>query len=466
MPGAVVTIIGGGFCGVMSAVHLLTCGVSLLRKVVLIEKQPRLGRGVAYGTDDDSHLLNVPVGRMSAFTADPDHFLNYLRARRHEYERDDFVPRKLYGCYLESLLNQAVIAAAPWVEFVRIHDRATDVRQLPGQRLIVTLASGDAISADRVIVACGNLASREPLRHLSSSLDGSTRYIGDPWAPQALSRVDVSQPVLLLGSGLSAIDITCSLMQRGFTHVIHMVSRHGLQPLPHGGGHGDIPISAELLHSFSTVRLGMHRLRTLIRTVSRQGHDWRDVLAAFRPHIPTVWKAFNDIERRRFLRHVQAYWDIHRHRLSPAVAGWLDHVRQQGKLLKHAGRVIGIAQQAETLRVTIRPRHASDSKSLDVGTIINCTGLCTDPDSADDALLANLRHQGLCRADTLGLGIACDDHYALLNAQCQPTVGLYYVGPYLRAHFWEATAVPELRNHVADLVRGLLTTIRATSNVA
>jgi uncharacterized NAD(P)/FAD-binding protein YdhS len=70
-----IAIIGGGFSGSLVAVNLLHSATMPL-SIKLIERSAEVGRGLAYGTQVDSHLLNVPAGQMSAFPNEPTHFLN------------------------------------------------------------------------------------------------------------------------------------------------------------------------------------------------------------------------------------------------------------------------------------------------------------------------------------------------------------------------------------------------------
>ena len=102
-----VVIVGGGASGVLLACHLLGRRSENIR-VTLIEKNPAIGRGIAYGTADPAHLLNVRAANMSAFADDPDHFWRWLQANNlaaADSDRFCFVSRQAYGRYIESLLQ-------------------------------------------------------------------------------------------------------------------------------------------------------------------------------------------------------------------------------------------------------------------------------------------------------------------------------------------------------------------------
>ena len=80
--------------------------------LMIIEPRAELGRGIAYGTTDPGHLLNVRAGCLSALPDEPDHFTTW--ARRHtDADGTSFLPRAWYGEYLRSLLEP--------VEHIRAH---------------------------------------------------------------------------------------------------------------------------------------------------------------------------------------------------------------------------------------------------------------------------------------------------------------------------------------------------------
>jgi uncharacterized NAD(P)/FAD-binding protein YdhS len=71
-------------------------------------------------------------------------------------------------------------------------------------------------------------------------------------------------------------------------------------------------------------------------------------------------------------------------------------------------------------------------------------------------LLWSLKEQHALSECPLGQGLHVDAAHQLIDAQGHSIAGLHYVGPLLKAQYWEATAVPELRQHVQQLARSLL----------
>lgn len=215
----------------------------------------------------------------------------------------------------------------------------------------------------------------------------------------------------------------------------------------------------------ATIRDCVSALRVEVARRDNNGIDWRDVLNELRPHVPAIWQGLNIAERQRFLRHVLPYWDIHRHRLAPASSFRVKRMLAQGQIDVIAGRLLGVRASGAGFDVVVRPRHADMARTLTVSGIVNCTGPNGDLATATHPLLASLRSIGLVRADTLRLGLDTDDEYRIVTRDGSSVANIHYLGPMLKAHRWEAIAVPELRvhsHHLAQLILQGLTGTRKT----
>jgi uncharacterized NAD(P)/FAD-binding protein YdhS len=458
-----VIIVGGGFCGTLAAVHLMRAKVPFALRIVLIDPG-EAGRGVAYSSRDKNHLLNVPIGGMSAFANDPDSFLRFAQARYPEAQGSDFIAREFYGDYLQWLLREALVNKGVQCDFSLVRDSVANINTDEGS-LEITLASGKVLSADKVLLCTGNGIPVNPAFVTESFLTGATRYVRDPWAPQALDNIDREQPVLLIGCGLTAVDVTLSLRTRNFEQPIHAISRRGLTPLAHRGLHKDaIPtqLPADLLlgNNLRVSRL-LRALRRLAADVLHDGGNWRSIIPALRPHLPVLWQhKLSEAERRRFLRHAQIYWDVHRHRLAPVVAASLQDELLTRQLTIHAGRIVSLDTTDNAIDLRWRPRGQSEETLLRVGTVINCTGPCNNVRQSSNPLLQALLKRGVIKQDALGLGIEVADNYQIVGNDERAAQQLYYAGPLLKAKYWEAVAVPELRSHVERATSEILHSLR------
>jgi uncharacterized NAD(P)/FAD-binding protein YdhS len=458
-------IAGAGFSGVVTAAQVLRRVTAGPLRVVLVNRSGTMARGVAYGTNSPAHVLNVPAGRMGASPDDPDGFLNYARERDSSVTADAFVARRLYGDYLEHFLAEAERAAAPAVTLERAVGEVTTVEPLPGTTTArVTGTHGMDLVADRVVLALGNYPPDNP-RVPDSSFYETVRYIRDPWARGALEATDKSRPALLIGTGLTMLDIALELSARELAGSLIAVSRRGLFPQSHRklpGPPGSRHRPPDLQTGPPTTRAYLHAIRTHAKCLAAEGEDWRSVLDSLRPLTPALWQSLSLVERKRFLRHVRPYWEVHRHRAAPAAFAAFQSLLDTGRLKVRAARLQGYEVSGDEVRVAVRPRRTNTIEHITVGTVINCTGPSADVRTLGDPLIAFLRSHGMVRPDPLGLGLETAEDGAVLDAAGVPSPVLYYVGPLLKASHWESTAVPELRVHAARLAATLAASLAGT----
>ncbi len=454
-----IAIVGGGFSGTMVAAHLLRSGLPV--RVTLIERLGPFGGGVAYGTRCASHVLNVPCGRMSAFEDDPDHFLGWLRQRDPAATGGSFVSRPLYGQYLRQLLAEAESAAATGVVLERVPGEAVAIRPLPQDSGVqVSLGTGGTLVADGAVLAVGNYPPADP-DVPGADFCAGPGYVRDPWAHDAL-RVDPDQPVLLIGTGLTMLDIALALRDQGHRAPIHAVSRRGLLPQPHRASptpppHLDRPGSMD---RWERTALGLLRgLRREAADAARRGIGWREVVTSIRADTPALWASLGERERRRFLEHLRPFWETHRHRAAPEAWAGVEAMMRSGRLRVRAARIAAFGARPGSLEVSIRPRGSAGVERLSVARVINCTGPDTDLSRIREPLIASLRDAGLIRPDPLGLGLDTDAGGALIDARGHPSQRLFLAGPLRKGSLWENTAVPELRveaRRLAARIAGLI----------
>ncbi|MFM9995097.1 MAG: FAD/NAD(P)-binding protein [Phycisphaerales bacterium] len=460
-----IAIVGGGFSGSMVAAHLLRSATAC--RVTLIERLGPFGGGVAYGTRCASHVLNVPAGRMSALEGDPDHFLRWLRQRDATVKGGAFVPRPVYGEYVRHVLAEAEKAAPPGTALERIPGEAVGIeRAAPtgaGREdggLRVVLANGRATPADAVVLAIGNFPPADP-DVPSHGLFSDPRYARDPWAHDALD-VDPEAPVLLIGTGLTMLDIALALRDRGHRGGIHAISRRGLLPQPHRPSaaaprHHDRPAS---LGRWDRTALGL--LRGLRREVARAAAhrvDWREVVTSIRAQTPALWGSLAAAERRRFLEHLRPFWETHRHRAAPQTWQGVEAMLNSGQLRITAARLEAFNPDAKGVGVEFRPRGGARTDRARVSRVINCTGPDTNLARVREALVVSLRNAGLIRPDPLGLGLDTDEDGRVLDSHGRAGTRLFLVGPLRKGRLWENTAVPELRVEAERLAGTLVGTL-------
>jgi uncharacterized NAD(P)/FAD-binding protein YdhS len=454
-----VAIIGGGASGSLLAAQLVRQAPSM--RVALIGKTGH-GRGLAYSARSASHVLNVPAGRMSALPDEPEHFVRWCRSRGIELTGGDFVSRSLYGDYITDLVHQAADIADGRLMLMR--DVATDVQPVDAGMRVTLSRQGGEIEASRVVLALGNAEPSVP-RGLEG-VSSSPAYVNNPWSDGAINVAGLSPDaeVLLVGTGLTMVDIAVELAARGHRGVMHAVSRRGLVPQAHRHLDGPPPQYPPPSTTYwpRSARGLLRAVRMYVRRCAVAGADWREAVTALRPVTSSLWSGLPLEEQRRFIARLQPYWDTHRHRAAPSVAHRIDDLRASGQLRVHAGRIEHATLDADRACVTIRPRGTTEQVAIRPARIVNCTGPRTDLRGMDSPLVSSMVGAGLISPDALRLGIACEPDGRVISSAPVASGLLWCIGPMRRAQLWETTAIPEIRAQARDLATGLAALSPAT----
>lgn len=415
-----VAIVGGGASGVLTAFQLLK-EPDGARGVTVHEATGVLGRGIAYATSDPRHLLNVRARHMSAYADVPSDLLDWAVRAGRDPDPLGFLPRMEYAAYLQDTLADVADHR------LRISaGRVDDIVPVAGG---FELRTRDRVTtATTVVLAHGN---QRP-QHLPE-LDGLAGHLADPWDLGAIRALPGDATVVVVGTGLTAIDTVITLLEDEPRRRAVMVSRHGLLPHAHIEQQStawvsevpDGPLAADAVAAL---------VRAQVDAARAHGVDWRNVVDGLRPQTQSIWLRLDLAERRRFLSAYARSWEVRRHRMAPEVADRIAGYRRDGRLTVADGGLAAVDVEAAT-------------------AVVNCTGPLTDISRSEDPLLQALQRRGLIAPDPLRLGLDSTPAGEVIGADGLVVPGLFAVGPPRKGTLWESTAIPEIRTQAAEVAR-------------
>ncbi len=456
-------IVGGGASGVLLAIQALRLGKPGDEIAIIEHSSGPLGPGAAYRTEDPLHLLNVPAEGMSAFAAEPDSFVEWLERRAPEtlVHSNGYVARCHFGRYLAELLEEA--GAASPAQLLRVSDKAIRIEPpsagsphasagaARSGTARVHLAGGRSIEAASVVLALGPAMSLAPPQAFAS-LEQGTEFFGQAWSNNgALELPSKDSRVLILGTGLTFVDIALSWIAGGHRGKITALSRRGLLPqsqlIPRTP-----PLPPEVAPGDGLSRVARSLIRagraacdaSLNQKVGPTG-DWRAIVDGIRPITPALWASFDAKEKARFLRHLRPYWDVHRHRLPPESAGRISEAVSMGKIHVMSGRALSSKRLRRAIQVEIFNRELGTPAKLEVDAIVACMGPANDFAAYAPKPVPGLLSSGLARVDAQGLGLDTDSDGRVCDRSGLASSWLWALGPLRRGTLWESTAIPEIR---------------------
>lgn len=441
-----IVIIGGGLSGALSAMSLLQYSDD--SQIILLEKNPeKLGRGVAYHHDFTHQPLNVVAAGMSLFGDQPMHFVEWLEENHFRYNHlipevnaQIFVPRKIYGDYviehLELLHHQHKRRLQ-----IRI-DEALSLKEKE-DGFSISLESGVDIFAHHVILAMGNFPPAD-LFEENDPMNTDPRYFSIPWMDRIYSNIHGRENILLVGTGLTAVDVVLGLKMRGFGGKVKMISRKGRLPLPHN-------LSAKPVALEYPGHLHPRDIYFWIKEkiAEHKNVPWHAVIDGLRPITQKIWTEWSLSEKRYFLKRLRPFWEIARHRIPETSSKILDQLKEVGQI--EIGKGVVLKTKALSEGIEVEYRFENETRTEVFQKLINCTGPESNYRKVKFPIIRNLMEQGKVVSDELGLGINCTADGRIQNAKNEIENGLWCIGPMRKSALWETTALREIREQAIQL---------------
>lgn len=461
----VVAIVGGGFTGAAVAYHLLNLLPAAAARVVVFEPRALLGGGLAYDTDEPVHRINVPAARMTLVPDDDEHFQRWLveggfvegDPQAVTPEGHVFARRGLFGRYVAAQL-------APLVEEGRLEHRQARVLSVThgqGECWLVATEDGETLAADIVVVATTHPAPQAPSA-VVRALSGHPRYVADTTVPDALAAIGPDDRVLVIGSGLTAADVIAALASGGHEGGIVAVSRRGLRSRGHNlaaqDPFGDFAVAPGL-----TARRLLRQVRSVLAAADAAGFTWHAVFDRLRARGGEIWRALSVAERRRLVRFLRPYWDVHRFRIAPQVEAVIEERIAAGRLVFHAASIAGVDRAADD-GIVVRLRHRDGKSAAEerFDAVVVTTGPGHGAILQSQPFLRRLAEDGVLKADPVGLGLAVSEESRAIGRDGEASGTLYVAGPLARGTFGELMGLPQVTEHACLVADKIAEDIRRT----
>lgn len=458
-------IIGGGFSGTMTAVHLIKKATHPV-EIIVVNQRESFNKGIAFNPYSREHLLNVAASKMSAFNDQPDHFLDWLATKDCYRNRDRkiianaFLPRYLYGEYMTDLWKEILASHQAQQLKIRVVNALVDVLDVDQNNLALTLDNGERLTVNACVIASGNHTPRNPTIE-NTAFYTHKNYFQTPWEGTCVSDVAPNLPVCIIGNGLTMVDTVLGLQENQFNDAIYSISPNGFAILPHRhNGFLYTRLTEELTDTsslYDVVRL----FNKHIKLIREFGLSPEPLVDSLRPHAQGLWLRMTAREKELFMARLRHLWGVARHRIPPHIHDKIQQLRIDNKLHIFAGKLINIVERGDNINVSFYNKKTRRNQDILVSRVINCTGPESDIMRSEKSFLKNCLTKGIICQDPLKLGINADpttlqviDHAGLKHPY------LYTIGSNLRGMLWETTAVNEIRQQAEALAQTILTTLK------
>jgi uncharacterized NAD(P)/FAD-binding protein YdhS len=462
-----VVVVGGGASAtafLWSLVKHVSAQAALRAPDVLVfEPMSPCGPGVAYREDTEVALLNRPVSSMSVDYHDRGHFRRWLAHREPAVARGErtgsvFVSRPCFGRYLSEAFDRACAEIEDLGGSVEVVWRRADT-VVPGPGGLLVHSGGSTYRARDVVLCLGSVPARD-----AYGLRGVPGYIHQPYPLRRLDQVvEGGSRVLVLGSGLTAIDVALTLGRRSDDVEVTLASRSGLLPdvrseLSAGDG------APGLVEEVRSTLAGRDRLdvsdlaRLLQDELVRNGWTLRQALrpylarfggvdllrhrlaapepaaavqrcvVALTPWYSRLWRALDQANRHKFSHRYGRLFTCLRSPMPPATARRLVALHEAGALSFRTG-IVDVHARPSRMRAVFGDGDTDhfDTEHFDV--VVNATGQGIDVSHArPGSLVESLVQHGLAGPHPLGGLDVSPDTNEVLDSSANPVPGLHVVG--------------------------------------
>lgn len=313
-----IAIVGFGLSGLLVFLNLVTNYKKSSAKKLFIrifEKSPLAPKGIAYSTNNINHLLNVPACKMGINPQEQDGFYKWLISKGYDYQKNDFVPRKIFGIYLENVLESALKIADEKGIFYEILNRKIFEIELKNKRYVI-----DGGTYHHCILATGVRFKNWQQNFWNIDLK---KYLGE-------------KEIHIVGCGLTAFDAAISLRDLNYSGKIFMYSRSGKMPRVHKEKELKVlnPIEKTLKAplSLEDTDLPLSLIFKKFVKACKNSTNWQTSFDAIRPMTQAFWKKLSLQKKRRFMRHCLRLWNIHRHRCPESQFAIIQNLLDSGRL--------------------------------------------------------------------------------------------------------------------------------------
>lgn len=478
-----VTIVGGGFSGASVAVQLTRATRDPL-DIGIVEPRPEVGYGLAYSSDDADHRVNGVPAIHLVDPSDPDAFVRWCAAEALASSDPEamsadgrlFVRRREFGRFVAHALGRAAQHAKDRVRIAHHRERAVDIAA-DDVALSVTTDARARLETDLLVIATGNAQPRLP-SPFAPALADHPAIVSSPDDLARIRAIDPHARVLVLGTGLTALDVISSIVRAGHRGMIVAVSRRGLRPrayrppppddakpLPSLIERIDGPVAPFVRAAGNppTARSLLRALRARIREANAAGDPWYGPFDDLRDPLWQVWGRLDTREKSRILRHARQWYDVHRFRAPPQNDAIVREAERRGIVRYGGARITSVEPTGNesALRVSFIDRGTSVERTEVFEAIVNCTGLDSTSGLASNAFLAALARAGYLVPDPSGLGIAVDRECRPIGVEGRACERMRVVGPPTAGAFGDPLGAIFIAAQIRRTLPGMLASLTA-----
>lgn len=437
-----IAIVGGGISGTLTVLNCIKQSQSPL-KIIWFDANNQFCKGLAYSSSEELHLLNVRANNMSLFVDEPNHFVDWLKYLHPHFSDLDFVPRKIFGEYIQYTYDKLKNANS-LVSIIQVIEEVIDIKKNSNEFEVITTQT---YQVQKLVLAFGNFLPAHP-RSISQEFIDSENYFQNAFHSNLVKQIASKKHLTIIGSGLTMIDVVMSLYHHHFSGKITIISPHAYIPESHHQNPlpGIKPFIEEK-KTYSLLAL-LSLVNQQLKEAKKYALNLHSVIDVMRPHLQFIWLNFTLSEKQQFLRHLRHKWGVARHRAPNQSMAIFKQLQSSGVINLVKGKIADIKTIENTFEIHYINSNINQN-FIKTEFIINCTGPQSNYLQIPSILVQNLIKNQILMPDSINYGLKSDENGKI-------AANIFTLGPPLKGILWESTAVPEIRLQAKELATKII----------
>lgn len=477
--GAAIIIVGGGYSAATFAIQLIRAAQAPL-SITIVEPREEIGRGLAYSATDPDHRLNGPVDSHGLDPARPAELLDWCNDSGLTKQDPEcvgpaghmFLRRRDFGAYVSEMVRLHSNDHRSGSRIHHVRDLAIDLECVDGGYRVVTKRTG-SLFGRLVVIATGNALPSLRAPFAPEHADHPS-IIANPLEPACFDAISPSARTLIVGAGLTSLDVVSTLIRRNHRASITVVSRRGLRPSQHspairglvqlsgapGIGKQTAPASeppAFLINEPASALGWLKALRREITRVEKQGGSWHGPFDLMRDGVWLLWPKLTTTQKLKFLRRLRLYYDVHRFR-APIMNDKAVRIAEcDGLVSFEAATLTSVTAELGNPVVNVGLKSKGGPERFQAyDAVINCTGIDATSSSRGNPFIAALLARGMLTPHPTGLGFAVSENCEAQSSDGSIQPMLRVIGPPTLGAFGDPVAAVFIAAQVRRLIPGLI----------
>lgn len=422
-----IAVIGFGFCAKILISHLIAKDKK--SKFLIFDYKKENLQNHAFANFSPHYILNVSANNMSAFSNNKYDFCNFLQKNYpqilNKIGESGHAPRHIYGEYIEEISSK-YLNNNQQISFIQ--KEVVTITTNSEANFFITTKDNEKFEANKVVIATSFKQKTLPF-----STPKSGKIINKLWNDSLnfhQNPLDNNSTCLIVGAGLSAVDVIVGLKNKNFTGKIFVNSRRGNFPKPHISEEFEKPDFIKATDAKNGILFLCLKIRKFLK--ENKEFDLRHVVDSIRNITQELWHNLDNDNKKKLLR-LLPYWNIFRHRAPAQSIEIIEQMIKNKQLEIIKGKIESVEEKNGKIIANF------DNKKVTTDYLVNCLGFEFNPNKYN--LFKQMIDEKLLAPDIMMVKSANKNIHLL---------GGLNIGK----HF-EITSVPSLRVDVENLAQHL-----------